>query len=57
MLAPTPTVCLVVAEALEQLGQAADSQRLAEQAVLRLLRSGRADEGPSQASGTSPKLP
>ena len=57
MLAPTPTVCLVVAEALEQLGQAADSQRLAEQAVLRLLRSGRADEGPSQPSGTSPKLP
>jgi alkylation response protein AidB-like acyl-CoA dehydrogenase len=57
MLAPTPTVCLVVAEALEQLGQAADSQRLVEQAVLRLLRRGRADEGPSQPSGTSPKLP
>jgi hypothetical protein len=57
MLAPTPTVCLVVAEALEQLGQAADSQRLAEQAVLRLLRSGRADEGPGQPSGRSPKLP
>lgn len=46
LLGPTPTVCAVLAEVLECLGQREQAQLLAEQAVVRLLEHGpRGDSG------------